>query len=101
MKDVKKEFRLSQISRAKELLEKEGYLTSNLWHIDDVLQSYDVDKEEALSILEEAMTGDWVTGQIFECIDIIAEAEGHNKKGSDDVIAGVDFSESINKLNKL
>ena len=83
MKDVKKEFRLSQISRAKELLEKEGYFTSNLWHIEDVLQTYNVNQEEALSILEGALTGDWITRQIYDNIDNIAEAEGYTAKESD------------------
>jgi hypothetical protein len=74
------EFRLSQISQAKALLEKEGYFTANLWHVADVQQTYDISQEDALTVLEGAMTGDWINEQIYECIDLIAEAEGHKEK---------------------
>jgi hypothetical protein len=26
------------------------------------------------------MTGDWINEQIYECIDIVAEVEGHKQK---------------------
>jgi hypothetical protein len=74
------EFRLSQISQAKALLEKEGYFTANLWHVADVQQTYDISQEDALTVLEGAMTGDWINEQIYECIDIVAEVEGHKQK---------------------
>ena len=74
------EFRLSQVSQAKALLEKEGYFTANLWHVADVQQTYDISQEDALTVLEGAMTGDWINEQIYECIDLIAEAEGHKEK---------------------
>tara|TARA_R110000803_G_scaffold185755_2_gene248131 strand:- start:11096 stop:11554 length:459 start_codon:yes stop_codon:yes gene_type:complete len=132
-----KENRLSKIAKAKALLEKEGYCTSNLWHVDDVMEAYNVNKEEALDVLEDAMTCDWIMREMHECIDNIAEAEGYKAKESDveptnkyicgscgdscneythnsvtdvdecndckakNVIAGVDFSDSINKLNQL
>ena len=76
----KNEFRLSQISQAKDLLEKEGYFTGNLWHVFDVQQTYDIDHDDALTVLEGAMTGDWIIEQIYECIDHVAKAEGHKQR---------------------
>jgi len=77
MGKLTEELRLSKIETAKKYLESQGYFTANLWHVDDVKQSYDVSDEEALDVLEDAMTSDWVTSQIFEAIDIVAEEKGH------------------------
>ena len=77
MGKLTEELRLSKIETAKKYLESQGYFTANLWNVDDVKQSYDVSDEEALDVLEDAMTSDWVTSQIFEAIDIVAEEEGH------------------------
>ena len=76
----KNEFRLSQISQAKALLEKEGYFTANLWHTDDVCQNYKVNQDQALDLIEDAMTSDWMVANIFETIDIIAEENGYKNK---------------------
>jgi len=77
MGKLTEELRLSKIETAKKYLESQGYFTANLWNVDDVKQSYDVSDEEALDVLEDAMTSDWVTSQIFEAIDIVAGAEGY------------------------
>lgn len=74
------EFRLSKIDTAKKYLESQGYFTANLWHVADVQQTYDISQDDALTVLEGAMTGDWINEQIYECIDLIAEAEGHKEK---------------------
>ena len=79
----KNEFRLSQISQAKALLEKEGYFTANLWHTDDVCQNYKVNQDQALDLIEDAMTSDWMVANIFETIDIIAEENGYKRKDED------------------
>ena len=79
----KNEFRLSQISQAKALLEKEGYFTANLWHTDDVCQNYKVNQDQALDLIEDAMTSDWMVANIFETIDIIAEENGYKNKNED------------------
>ena len=76
----KNEFRLSQISQAKDLLEKEGYFTGNLWHVFDVQQNSELAHADTLTVLEGAMTGDWITEQIYECIDQVAKAEGHKQR---------------------
>jgi len=82
MGKLTEEFRLSKIDTAKKYLESQGYFTANLWHVDDVKQSYDVSDEEALYVLEEVMTGDNINQDIFENIDIIADLEGHKTLGN-------------------
>jgi hypothetical protein len=82
MGKLTEEFRLSKIDTAKKYLESQGYFTANLWHVDDVKQSYDVSDEEALYVLEEVMTGDNINQDIFENIDIISDLEGHKPLGN-------------------
>tara|TARA_R110000744_G_scaffold110117_1_gene207756 strand:+ start:310 stop:633 length:324 start_codon:yes stop_codon:yes gene_type:complete len=72
--------RLKKILSAKLLLESEGYFVQNLWHTDDVCQNYDVDQDEALEILEDALTSGRITTQIFEAIDSVADQNGYEKK---------------------
>ena len=78
-----REFRLAQIDNAKKYLESQGFFTANLWHTDDVCQNYDVNQDQALDIIEDAMTSDWMISQIFEAIDIIAEENGYKRKDED------------------
>lgn len=65
----------------KKELESRGYFTENLWHVDDVesqLAYYNeehpgeektLDHDQCLTILESAMTNQWLVEQIFELID--------------------------------
>ena len=69
-----------KILEAKEFLESQGYSAMFLWHTDDVCNNYDVDQDEALNILEDALEQGEITSQIFEAIDIIAEVNGHKPK---------------------
>jgi hypothetical protein len=78
-----REFRLAQIDNAKQYLESQGFFTANLWHTDDVCQNYNVDQDEALNIIEDAMTSNWMISNIFEAIDIIAEENGYKRKDED------------------
>jgi hypothetical protein len=56
---------MTEIEKAKEVLREAGYFTDNLWHIDDVKLRFAVfDAEDAQSILETALTNDWVMEQI-------------------------------------
>jgi len=78
------ESRLAQIDNAKKYLESQGFFTANLWHTDDVCQNYDdVNQDEALNIIEDAMTSNWMISQIFEAIDIVAEENGYKRKDED------------------
>lgn len=59
-------------NEAKQILENEGYYVDNLWHIRDVIDKYEhIDKEEAYSILDEALTSEIIQSKIFEAIDYI------------------------------
>ena len=64
---------MNEIEQAKKTLRDAGYFTDNLWHVDDVKQNYDCDNETALEILDNALTNDKTTEQIFNCIDDIID----------------------------
>lgn len=59
---------------SKQQLSRQGYVLSNLWHIDDVLQSYeDLTVEQAEEVLENALNNERVMERIFEQIDYEVE----------------------------
>ena len=73
-----------KIEEAKKLLKDNGYQTYNLWHIEDVLDEDGI-LEDAIKmeILEEALTNDWLTEQVFWVINDIRDSyieEIKNKK---------------------
>jgi hypothetical protein len=71
---------MSEIEKAKEVLREAGYFTDNLWHIDDVKLRFAVfDAEDAQSILETALTNDWVMEQIHYGISEAALDFGFEK----------------------
>tara|TARA_S200002703_G_scaffold159022_1_gene171063 strand:+ start:1626 stop:1865 length:240 start_codon:yes stop_codon:yes gene_type:complete len=53
-------------------LELRGHYTQNLWHVDDVMQNYDCESEDAQEILDRAMTSEYITTAIFTEIDEIS-----------------------------
>ncbi|MEX0597373.1 MAG: hypothetical protein WD512_12840 [Candidatus Paceibacterota bacterium] len=70
-----------EIRKAKETLEKHGYQTENLWHVDDVKDRYNVESDsEALGILHDALTNDATMERIWFAIDFHAENEGFERK---------------------
>ena len=83
---MKKEIDLKEVSSEdlRKELELRGYYTENLWHVDDVTQTFYCSPEEALNVLDSAMQSEWMTETIFEMIDQEAEAKGifRNKTGS-------------------
>lgn len=68
------------VDEAKKELDEHGYQTHNLWHIDDVMLQFECDENEAMSILEQALTNDWIVEQIFYVINDIATEEGFKRK---------------------
>jgi hypothetical protein len=63
-----------KIEKAKKTLEENGYYVENLWCVDDVLDKYDCfTKEEAMSILNDALTNDATYEQIWLAIFIASE----------------------------
>tara|TARA_B100000780_G_scaffold6388_1_gene4957 strand:- start:520 stop:768 length:249 start_codon:yes stop_codon:yes gene_type:complete len=60
----------ARITEAKQTLKNNGYFAQNLWHVDDVKQNYECSDEDALAILDDVMTGEYVTEAIFTMIDL-------------------------------
>ena len=55
---------------SKQQLARQGYVLSNLWHVQDVLQSYEeLTVVEAEEVLENALNNERVMESIFEQID--------------------------------
>jgi hypothetical protein len=68
---------MNEIQKAKEVLRKAGYFVDNLWHIDDVKQTYNCDDDnQAQSILNDALTNDGTINRIWFSIDMVAQYEG-------------------------
>jgi hypothetical protein len=60
---------MDKIEQAKAILREAGFFVDNLWHIDDVKNNHECTDDEAYDILEQALTSDWITEQIFSEID--------------------------------
>lgn len=58
-----------EIQRAKKTLERHGYFTENLWHIDDVKAYRNCDDGTAQEVLNSALTSEWVMTRINEQIE--------------------------------
>jgi hypothetical protein len=67
---------MNEIEKAKEVLRLAGYYVDNLWHVDDVKQSYKCTNEEAIEVLDGALNDNYVTENIFEGIDLFANNIG-------------------------
>ena len=73
----------------REELKLRGYYVDNLWSTHDVSQNYNVTETEAQEILDEAMTSEYITGEVFTSIDEIAHEDGlkkviHSQEFTDD-----------------
>lgn len=62
------------------LRESQNYQLDNLWHIADVQDNYQCSDDEAMGILESALTNEATMEQIWEAIDYEAEEIGLEKK---------------------
>lgn len=69
-----------EIEVAKAVLREAGYQVYNLWHVNDVMGRYECEEEEAMDVLEEALTNEATMEQIHFAIREIAEFEGLNEK---------------------
>jgi muramoyltetrapeptide carboxypeptidase LdcA involved in peptidoglycan recycling len=69
-----------EIEQAKQVLRNAGYQVDNLWHIDDVKQNYNCTDEQAIEVLEGALTDNYTQQMIFEAIDYSAEKTGLTRK---------------------
>lgn len=56
---------MEEIEKARELLQRNGYYTDNLWHIHDVKSQFDCDDKTAYQILDFALTNEGTYDQIW------------------------------------
>ena len=62
------------IEQAKQVLEDNGYFVDNLWHIQDVRsKTNSISDEDAMGVLEQALTNDWIVEQINVTISDLVE----------------------------
>lgn len=65
-----------EIQNAKDLLERAGYFTQNLWHIQDVKINFDCTDEEAMYVLEQSLGGEYMNEITYDLIKVVGI---HNK----------------------
>ncbi len=71
---------MTEIEKAKQVLKDAGYQVDNLWHINDVKDNYNCTEEQAIEVLEDALTNDYTQQKIFEAINYSAEKIGLTRK---------------------
>jgi hypothetical protein len=71
---------MAEIEKAKQVLRNAGYFVDSLWSIEDVQQNYNCTDEEAMEILESALTNEYTQEQIFDAIDEYARYIGLTRK---------------------
>lgn len=61
--------------QAKQVLRDAGYFVDNLWHIQDVYNAADgnIQKDQAMQVLEMALTNEITTEQIWHSINIVID----------------------------
>lgn len=63
----------NEIELAKQILKDNGFFVDNLWHIIDVKDMYECTDEQAMKVLEGALTNEAVFNQIWDAIDSKAD----------------------------
>lgn len=58
------------------VLEDAGYFVQNLWSTIDVTEKYECEDDLAMSIVEEAVTSEFIMSTINDSIDEIARSYG-------------------------
>lgn len=72
-----------KVTEARNFLESQGFYIQNLWHIQDVQRKFECSEEEAMEILNDAVSGEWIIEQINERIEYYGEREGLTEKVQD------------------
>ena len=57
------------IEQAKQVLREAGYYVDNLWHINDVMDVFECNEQEAQEVLNGALTNDYVMETIHHGIE--------------------------------
>ena len=67
--------RINKVREARDFLSEQGYYVNNLWMIDDVLNFELEDgtnpnstKDEAMWVLNQVVSSEWITEQVFVSI---------------------------------
>lgn len=68
------------VKEAREFLERQGYFTENLWHIQNVKSRYECTDEEAQEILEDVFHAESVYNTIYFNIDYFSRERGLKRK---------------------
>ena len=67
-----------KIEEALQTLRDAGYYVENLWSIEDVKRKFlNLNEEECMDVLDEALTNEYITEQIFEEICDIGIDKGY------------------------
>jgi hypothetical protein len=69
--DLKKEF--SNVERAKGVLRRQGFFVDNLWHINDVFNVRECDDDQAMQVLKDAFSNEFLTEDILDSISSAAD----------------------------
>jgi hypothetical protein len=57
-----------EIQQAKKVLEKHGYLIHHAWNIVDITMHFECTDEQALYVLDKALSNEYLNQQIWETI---------------------------------
>ena len=82
------------VEDARAFLREQGYFVDNLWHVDDVKDTFfnpaelsnngNIDSDLAMDVLYKTLTNGAVMETIWGSMDIIAEGEFNLKKRNDE-----------------
>ena len=59
-----------RIEQAKAVLKNAGYFVDSLWSVADVQSRFECSQEEAMTVLNRALTNSYIVGQIWSSIEI-------------------------------
>lgn len=72
----------NKIEQARQTLRSAGYQVANLWHIDDVKGTYNCTDEEAMQVLEDALTNPRIMEEVHYTISVHADDKGLKVKNN-------------------
>ncbi|MES2864052.1 MAG: hypothetical protein V4666_08035 [Bacteroidota bacterium] len=70
------------IESAKQFLKDNGYFVDNLWSVEDVKCKYECSDEQAQTVLNDVLGGEWFMGEVNASIDITASDYSLRRKQS-------------------
>ena len=69
-----------RIEQARNVLRKAGFYVDNLWSVADVQSKFDCDTDDAMEVLNSALTNDATMEQIWFAITLHGEEENLTRK---------------------